>query len=150
MTIKFSEARVAPLRGFSSINATGGNPLPPCSPLPFSLSDDILVNILRLRHLAKVEIPRARGRGGDWREGQWHGLNTGVYVQKQTGNIFHGVHIRYSTGRCRVIEYVAFIRGRGWCIARFSSRRIATGGRGKREGVVGGRGREREREERER
>ena len=43
-----------------------------------------------------------------------------MYVEKQTANIFHGVHIRYSTGRCRVIEYVAFIRGRGWCTAHDS------------------------------
>lgn len=41
-------------------------------------------------------------------------------VQKQTtGNIFHGVRIRYSTGRCRVIEYAAFIRGRRVVYARF-------------------------------
>jgi len=47
-------------------------------------------------------------------------------VQGQTTwNIFHGVRIRYSTGRCRVIEYAAFIRGRGWC-ARAA--RIQSGG----------------------
>ena len=60
------------------------------------------------------------GAIGSGERGSGTGLYTGVYVQKQTGNIFHGVHIRYSTGRCRVIEYVAFICGRGWCIARLS------------------------------
>ena len=71
------------------------------------------------RNLAGEER-EGEGAIGSGERGSGTGLYTGVYVQKQTGNIFHGVHIRYSTGRCRVIEYVAFICGRGWCIARLS------------------------------